>query len=84
MNYQKDVSNFMILGEQKIASDLNLKNEQNSQRNCWTNFGCDKNAPYPDFGNTIKTKSVFLGFCQVDCWSQVRNSVGSKINQKNN
>ena len=28
MNYQKDVSNFMILGEQKIASDLNLKNEQ--------------------------------------------------------
>ena len=25
MNYQKDVSNFMILGEQKIASDLNLK-----------------------------------------------------------
>jgi predicted HAD superfamily Cof-like phosphohydrolase len=28
MNYQKDVSNFMILGEQKIASNLNLKNEQ--------------------------------------------------------
>ena len=28
MNYQNDVSNFMILGEQKIASDLNLKNEQ--------------------------------------------------------
>ena len=28
MNYQKDVSNFMILGEQKIASDLNLNNEQ--------------------------------------------------------
>ena len=28
MNYQKDVSNFMILGEQKISSDLNLKNEQ--------------------------------------------------------
>ena len=28
MNYQKDVSNFMILGEQNIASDLNLKNEQ--------------------------------------------------------
>jgi predicted HAD superfamily Cof-like phosphohydrolase len=28
MNYQKDVSNFMILGEQEIASDLNLKNEQ--------------------------------------------------------
>ncbi len=28
MNYQKDVSEFMILGEQKIASDLNLKNEQ--------------------------------------------------------
>ena len=28
MNYQKDVSDFMILGEQKISSDLNLKNEQ--------------------------------------------------------
>ena len=28
MNYQKDVSNFMILGEQKISSDLNLNNEQ--------------------------------------------------------
>ena len=28
MNYQNDVCNFMILGEQKIASDLNLKNEQ--------------------------------------------------------
>ena len=28
MNYQKDVSDFMILGEQKIASDLNLNNEQ--------------------------------------------------------
>ena len=28
MNYQKVVSDFMILGEQKIASDLNLKNEQ--------------------------------------------------------
>jgi len=28
MNYQKDVSDFMILGEQKISSDLNLNNEQ--------------------------------------------------------
>jgi predicted HAD superfamily Cof-like phosphohydrolase len=28
MNYQKDVSKFMILGEQKISSDLNLKNKQ--------------------------------------------------------
>ena len=28
MNYQNDVSNFMILGEQEIASDLNLNNEQ--------------------------------------------------------
>lgn len=28
MNYQKDVSDFMILGEQKISSDLNLKSEQ--------------------------------------------------------
>ena len=27
-NYQKDVSDFMILGEQKISSDLNLNNEQ--------------------------------------------------------
>ena len=28
MNYQKDVSDFMILGEQKISPDLNLNNEQ--------------------------------------------------------
>ena len=31
MNYQKDVSNFMILGEQKIASDLNLLVQQYNQ-----------------------------------------------------
>tara|TARA_Y100001935_G_scaffold245284_1_gene238705 strand:- start:572 stop:940 length:369 start_codon:yes stop_codon:yes gene_type:complete len=28
MNYQKDVSKFMILGEQSISSDLNLRNDQ--------------------------------------------------------
>ena len=28
MNYQKDVSEFMILGEQKISPVLNLKNDQ--------------------------------------------------------
>ena len=28
MNYQEDVSKFMLLGEQQISSDLNLKNDQ--------------------------------------------------------
>ena len=28
MNYQKDVSEFMILGEQKVSPVLNLKNDQ--------------------------------------------------------
>ena len=28
MNYQKDVSEFMILGEQKVSLVLNLKNDQ--------------------------------------------------------
>ena len=28
MNYQKDVSEFMILGEQKVLPELNLKNDQ--------------------------------------------------------
>ena len=28
MNYQKDVSEFMNLGEQKISSNLTLKNDQ--------------------------------------------------------
>ena len=28
MNYQKDVSKFMVLGEQSISSDLNLRNDQ--------------------------------------------------------
>ena len=28
MDYQEDVSKFMLLGEQQISSDLNLKNDQ--------------------------------------------------------
>ena len=92
MNYQKDVSNFMILGEQKIASDLNLKNEQTQLYMNLIKEEFEETAKAFDDEDLIEVADgladmvwVIMGMCNsvgIDfdkIWEEVKNSNMSKF-----
>ena len=92
MNYQKDVSNFMILGEQKIASDLNLNNEQTKLYMNLIKEEFEETAKAFDEEDLIEVADgladmvwVIMGMCNsvgIDfdkIWEEVKNSNMSKF-----
>ena len=92
MNYQEDVSKFMLLGEQQISSDLNLKNDQTQLYMNLIKEEFEETAKAFDDEDLIELADgladmvwVIMGMCNSaginfdKVWEEVKNSNMSKF-----
>ena len=92
MDYQEDVSKFMLLGEQQISSDLNLKNDQTQLYMNLIKEEFEETAKAFDDEDLIELADgladmvwVIMGMCNSaginfdKVWEEVKNSNMSKF-----